>query len=90
MAAARRQVCTNLSYFDDAATNVRIRDARKLRGDARYRPFTELDADLTTKQAPLAAFAVDNIAEFFSAHIGCQRFQPAYSSASLAGLCLRR
>jgi DNA-binding SARP family transcriptional activator/ABC-type transport system substrate-binding protein len=86
----RSQGSTNFSYFDNAATNTRIRAAMQLRGSARYRAFTELDADLTTKQAPLAAFAVDNIAEFFSARVGCQRFQPAYASTSFAGLCLRR
>ena len=81
---------TNLAYFDDSVTTARIARARRLRGAARYRAFAAIDAELTRTSAPMIAFAVDNVAELFSARIGCRHFQPAYGSTSLAALCLRR
>jgi peptide/nickel transport system substrate-binding protein len=81
---------TNLSYFDDPATNARLARAGTLSGDARYRAYGALDVAVAREDTPLAAFAVDNVAEFLAPRIGCSVFQPAYGSSSLGALCLRR
>ena len=80
---------TNLSYFDDPSTNARLARAGALTGGARYRAFGTLDAELARDDAPLAAFAVDNVAEYFSPRLGCSVFQPVIGSSSLGALCVR-
>jgi DNA-binding SARP family transcriptional activator/ABC-type oligopeptide transport system substrate-binding subunit/streptogramin lyase len=81
---------TNLSYFDDPATNARLTVAGTLSGDARYRAYGALDVAVARDDAPLAAFAVDNVAEFLAPRLGCSVFQPTYGGLSLGALCLRR
>jgi hypothetical protein len=80
---------TNWSYFDDPTTNARLARASVLSGGARYRTYGKLDTLLAHDQAPLAAFAVDNIAEYFSPRLACSVFQPIVGSSSLGALCLR-
>ena len=89
-AGLRPEDNTNLSYYDDPATNARLALAGTLSGDARYRAYGALDAQVARDDAPLAAFAVDNVAEFLSPRLGCAVFQPAYGGLSLGALCLRR
>lgn len=80
----------NFSYLDDPAIDARLRRASQLRGDERLRAYGALDVLLARTVAPMAAFAVDNIPEFFSARLGCQSTQPLYLGVSFAGLCVRR
>ena len=89
-AALRPTGNTNLSYYDDPATNARLARAATLSGEARYAAYGALDPDVARDDAPLAAFAVDNVAEFLSPRLGCSVFQPTFGASSLGALCLRR
>ena len=80
---------TNKPGLRQTQPGSRLAHAAKLSGDARDRAYASLDADLARDDAPLAAFAVDNVAEFFSQRLGCSVFQPVSGSSSLGALCLR-
>jgi YVTN family beta-propeller protein len=78
----------NDAHFDDPVWNRRLEAAAKLSGDARYRAYARLDADLAGKAAPWVAFENENVLSLFSARIGCQLYQPVYG-IDLAALCVR-
>ena len=49
----------------------------------------QLELQLMSGQAPLAAFGTPAIPEFFSARVSCHIFQPLQFGADLGSLCLR-
>jgi ABC-type oligopeptide transport system substrate-binding subunit len=84
---ARRGKGLDLSHFDSAAYNGRFEAAAKLSGAERYRAYARLDADLARDAAPMLIFGNESARDFFSARIGCQRYQPT-SGMDLAALCI--
>ena len=78
----------NMSYFNDPGYNRKLDEAASATGDARERAYADLDADIAGNAAPLAAWSVPTIIDFFSSRVGCQLWQPVYSM-DLAALCLR-
>jgi YVTN family beta-propeller protein len=85
---ARRGRGLNLSHFDDPTYNRRLEAAARLSGDARYRAYARLDADLARDAAPLVSFGNETARDFFSARIGCQLYQPVVGF-DLGALCIR-
>ena len=63
--------------------------AAKTTGAARTTAYAQLDADITTKGVPWAAYMNFTNREFFSGRVGCYNYTPAYASMNLAALCLR-
>ena len=76
--------------FNRDATGYRRRIAglSRLSGEQRLRAYGLLDTQLARRDAPLATFANLTADDFFSAHIGCQVFQPIYGM-DLGALCRR-
>jgi len=72
----------------DERYKARIAAASRLGGARRLRAYGQLDIDLARHAAPAVAFANLTGADFFSARIGCQVFQPIYGM-DLGALCLR-
>jgi YVTN family beta-propeller protein len=66
----------------------RIAAAAELSGARRLRAYGQLDIDLATHVAPVAAYANSTPRDFFAARIGCQTYQPIYG-IDLATLCIR-
>ena len=79
----------NHSYFDDPAYNRKLAAAAQLTGPRRYTAYRALETDLLRNAAPSAPLFNSEEAEFFSARVGCQVFQPIYQ-IDLAALCLER
>ncbi len=79
---------SNFSYVDDPALNRRLHAAAELSGPARYRAYAQLELVIERDIVPAAAIAVDASRDFFSAHVGCQVYQPVYG-IDLGALCLR-
>ena len=79
---------SNHSYFDDPVYNRKLAAAARLTGPRRYAAYQALEADLLRNAAPAAPLFNFARAEFFSARIGCQVYQPIYQ-IDLAALCLR-
>jgi ABC-type transport system substrate-binding protein len=79
---------TNLSYFDDRATNRQLEAAASLTGAARYRAYARLDVELSRDQAPAVPYAIFNHTAFVATRIGCVKMSPIYG-ASLGALCLK-
>jgi YVTN family beta-propeller protein len=80
---------SNASLFADPAYDRRLAAAARLSGPARYAAYARLDADLAGRAAPLVAFGVWVVRDYFSARVGCQVFQPTFGM-DLAALCVRR
>jgi YVTN family beta-propeller protein len=80
---------SNTAQFDDAAYNRRLDAAKGLPSPARELALGKLDVDVARTAAPWAAVANDRSHHFFSARIGCQRYNPLYG-VDLARLCIRR
>ena len=79
----------NHSYFDDPVYNRKLAAAAQLTGPRRYAAYRALEADLLRNAAPSTPLFNWKEAEFFSARVGCQVFQPIYQ-VDLAALCLKR
>jgi ABC-type transport system substrate-binding protein len=77
---------TNLSYFDDPETNVRIEAANRLTGEARSRAWAELDIDLMRTNPPWAPFIHAAGRAFISKSFGCFLTNPVYG-VDLAAAC---
>jgi ABC-type transport system substrate-binding protein len=77
----------NYAYFDEPEWNKRMEEAARLEGDERYEAYGQLDIDLASGPAPLAAWTNDNDRDFFSERIGCQLYHPIYGM-DLAALCV--
>ena len=80
---------SNHSYFDDPGYNRKLAAAAQLTGPRRYAAYQALETDLLRNAAPSAPLFNSQEADFFSARIGCQVFQPIYQ-IDLAALCLER
>jgi peptide/nickel transport system substrate-binding protein len=78
----------NVAYFDLPAYNRRMSAANTLSGPARYKAFSQLDADIMRNQAPWAPIAEASSAVFVSSRVGCFHWQPVVYYA-LGDLCLR-
>ena len=75
--------------FSDPAAKRKLTVAARLSGPARYLAYGRLDADLTRNAVPWAAYGNGVSADFFSARMGCQVFQPARAFIDLAALCIK-
>jgi ABC-type transport system substrate-binding protein len=71
-----------------AAFQQRLGTARGMTGTARVLAYRRLDDELA-RQAPLLVYGAYQYAEYFSARIGCKRFQAFYKFVDLGALCLR-
>ena len=78
----------DLTYFDDPGYNRRLDAAMGLASPAREVALGRLAVDVARTAAPLAAVANDRTHDFFSARIGCQRWN-ALSGLDLGSLCIR-
>jgi peptide/nickel transport system substrate-binding protein len=76
----------DLSYFNSPKWNAALRAASRLTGEARYRAYAELDAELAREEAPAFAFSVDNALTLVSARVGCVVVNPYLD---LADVCLK-
>ncbi len=79
---------TNFSYIDDPALDRQLHAAAELSGPQRYRVYAQLELVIERDIVPAAAIAVDASRDFFSAHLGCQVYQPVYGT-DLGALCVR-
>ncbi len=80
---------SNYSYFDDAVFNRRMATAERLRGDARYAAFGQLDVDVMREAAPIAPILVPNVREFVSGRITGYAFHPVFQAADLSLVRIR-
>jgi YVTN family beta-propeller protein len=76
------------AYFDDPEYNRRLDAAMSLASPAREVALGRLADDVARTAAPMAAVANDRSHDFFSARIGCQRWN-ALSGLDLGSLCIR-
>ena len=79
----------NTAHFDDPAYNRRLDAAKGLPSPARELALGRLDVDVARTAAPWAAVANGRTHHFFSARVGCQRYNPLFG-VELARLCIRR
>jgi YVTN family beta-propeller protein len=79
----------NLAYFDDPEYNRRLDAASMLPSPARELALGRLDVDVARTAAPWAVVANNRTHDFFSARVGCQRYNPVYG-IELGTLCIRR
>ncbi len=81
----------NLAYFNVPAVNKMMDEAAKLVGDERYKAYGNIDAVITTKYAPWAAFLHRNQNTFLSARMDpkCFVFQPIYARVDLGAECIK-
>jgi YVTN family beta-propeller protein len=79
----------NYAYFDDPEYNRRLHASDRLPSPARELALGRLDARVARTAAPWAAVANNRTHDFFSARIGCQRYDPVIG-LDLASLCIRR
>jgi YVTN family beta-propeller protein len=73
----------------DPALDRRMADAARLRGEARFRAYAELDRDLSYRFAAAAPFATGATSDFLSSRMGCVRLHPIYG-LDLTALCTKR
>jgi peptide/nickel transport system substrate-binding protein len=78
----------NVAYFDLPAYNRRMAAAARLSGPARFRAFSQLDADIMRNQAPWAPIAEASGSLFVSNRVGCLHLLPVVHYA-LGDICLR-
>jgi peptide/nickel transport system substrate-binding protein len=78
----------NVAYFDLPAYDRKMAAANRLSGQARYKAFSRLDAEIMRNQAPWAPIAEGSASVFVSSRLGCFRFQPVVRIV-LGDPCLR-
>src|SRR5262249_31328787 len=66
----------NVAYFDLHAYNRRMAADARLSGPARFRAFSQLDADIMRNQAPWAPIAEGSSWRFVSKRVRCGRLRP--------------
>jgi peptide/nickel transport system substrate-binding protein len=66
----------NVAYFDVPAYNRTMATDARLSGPARFRAFSQLDADIMRNQAPWAPIAEGSSWRFVSKRVGCVRLRP--------------
>jgi ABC-type transport system substrate-binding protein/class 3 adenylate cyclase/tRNA A-37 threonylcarbamoyl transferase component Bud32/sugar lactone lactonase YvrE len=78
-------------FFTDPRWLGKIRDAARLKGDARARAYRRLDLDLARGPVPVTAVAVaDSPPQLFSARVTCKTFLPMFFSlADPTSLCVK-
>jgi YVTN family beta-propeller protein len=79
----------NFGRFDNPDLIARMRHAARLSGERRLQAYRRLDQDLTRSNAPVVAWGIGTVREFYSARVGCQIWQPIYGF-DLGSVCLRR
>ncbi|HET8652682.1 MAG TPA: ABC transporter substrate-binding protein [Gaiellaceae bacterium] len=79
----------NFSYFNSAAFNRKIANAKRLVGVPRYRAFSNLDVDLARNGAPLATYGSPNDRHYVSSRVGCYHYHPVFTW-DYSALCLNR
>jgi peptide/nickel transport system substrate-binding protein len=77
----------NVAYFDLPVYNRRMVAAARLSGPARFRAFSQLDADIMRNEAPWAPIAEGSSWRFVSKRVGCVRLSPIIGLV-WGGLCL--
>jgi peptide/nickel transport system substrate-binding protein len=75
------------SYFNSPRWNRVLRQADRLKGEARYRAFGALDVALARDAAPAVAWGVDNVLTLVSARTGCVVANPGLD---LDAVCLKQ
>ena len=79
---------TNFGYLNTGPYTAAINQAtNRLRGPRYNAAFRRIDLELARNYAPLAAYAITNHLDYFSARVGCQTYQPYYG-IDLTRLCL--
>jgi YVTN family beta-propeller protein len=78
----------NFSRFNDSAFTRKLHVAERLTGAARYHAYAALDAQLTRNAVPFVTYEYTLNGDLFSAHMGCETYQPIYG-IDLAALCLK-
>jgi hypothetical protein len=76
------------TYFDDPESNSRLHVSDRLPSPARELALGQLDASIARTAAP-GGGGNNRTHDFFSARIGCQRYNPVIG-LDLASLCIRR
>jgi peptide/nickel transport system substrate-binding protein len=78
---------SNWSRFASARYDRLLRSAARLRGDARYRAYGKLDAQIAREQAPMVATAYVSEPTLVSRRVGCMILRP---TLDLTAVCLKR
>jgi len=78
----------NYAYFEEPTYNRRMAAADRLRGSARLRAFSELDADIMRDRAPWAPLYETSAWLLVSKRVGCLKVQAVFIR-DLAAMCLR-
>jgi ABC-type transport system substrate-binding protein len=86
--ARKRAGNHNFAYFDEPVYNRRMAAADRLRGAARFRAFSRLDAEIMRKQAPWVPLFEESNWVFVSKRVGCLRAHPV-AMWDLAAICVR-
>lgn len=79
----------NLAHFDDPEYNRRFDAATGLPSPARELALGRLEVHVARTAAPWAALASNRRHDFFSARVGCQRYN-AVAGLDLGSVCIRR
>jgi YVTN family beta-propeller protein len=79
---------SNFAYFDDPGFNRRLDAAARLSSPARELALGRLDVQVARTAAPWAALASNRRHDFFSARVGCQRYN-ALAGLDLGSICTR-
>jgi ABC-type transport system substrate-binding protein len=77
----------NFAYFDEPAYNRKMAAADRLKGAARLRVFSELDADIMRNQAPWAPLYEESKWLLISKRVGCFELHPVFR-LDLTTVCL--
>jgi peptide/nickel transport system substrate-binding protein len=78
---------TNWSRFQSNKYDRLLRSAARLRGEARYRAYGKLDAQIARDQAPMVATAYVSEPTLVSRRVGCMILRP---TLDLTAVCLKR
>ncbi len=76
----------NFAHVDSPDINALLRRAARLRGDARYRAYQDLDARLARDVAPMIPIENGNWATLVSKRAGCLVFKP---TLDLTAVCIK-
>jgi peptide/nickel transport system substrate-binding protein len=86
--ARQRSGNTNLAYFDERRYNRKLAAANRLAGEARFRAFSRLDAEIMRNDAPWAPLFEGSAENFVSDRVGCLKAHPVLVR-DYAAMCLR-
>jgi ABC-type transport system substrate-binding protein len=78
---------TNWSRFTSSKFDRLLRNAARLRGEARYRAYGRLDAQIAREQAPMVATAYVSEPTLVSKRVGCMILRP---TLDLTAVCLKQ